>query len=71
MPLLLLQVCWARFNVLKLSEPCGERSGQCGVCDNLKLIIIGDSAAAGVSVDEQSETLACQFMPVTFREHNR
>ena len=60
MPLLLLQVCWGRFNILKLSEVYGKRSGQCGDGDNLKLLIIGDSAAVGVIVDEQSKTLACQ-----------
>ncbi|MCJ8295040.1 MAG: SGNH/GDSL hydrolase family protein [Colwellia sp.] len=49
---------WIRLTTLQLPEENGERSGYC--CDGIKLnlLIIGDSAAAGVGVDEQSEALA-------------
>ena len=61
MPLLLLQVCWARINILKLPEALGKRSGQYGEGVKLKLLIIGDSAAAGVGVNEQKDGLAGQL----------
>ncbi len=50
-----------RLTVLRLPEAHGERSGCCGNGNELNLLIIGDSAAAGVGVDEQSEALASQL----------
>ena len=61
MPLLLIQAAWVKLTVLRLPEPCGNRSGHCGNGIKLKLLIIGDSAAAGVGVDEQQEALAGQL----------
>ena len=60
-PLLLIQVAWVSLTVLRLPEPCGNRSGNCGDGIKLKLLIIGDSAAAGVGVDEQQDALAGQL----------
>ncbi len=61
MPLLLFQVIWVRLTVLGLQEPCGDRSGLFGDGDKRKLLIIGDSAAAGVGVAEQKDALAGQL----------
>jgi len=64
MPLLLIQAFWVKLTVLHLAEPCGERSGDCGISDKnskLTLLIIGDSAAAGVGVDSQKDALAGQL----------
>ena len=64
MPLLLIQAVWVKLTVLRLAEPCGERSGDCGSSNKnnkLKLLIIGDSAAAGVGVDSQKDALAGQL----------
>jgi lysophospholipase L1-like esterase len=61
MPLLLIQAVWVRLTVLKLPEPCGDRSGQCGDGDKLKLLVLGDSAAAGVGVTKQKDAIAGQL----------
>ena len=61
MPLLLIQAIWIKLTVLRLPEPCGKRSGCCGDGNHFKLLIIGDSAAAGVGVDEQKDALAGQL----------
>lgn len=63
-PLLLIQAFWVKLTVLRLAEPCGKRSGDFGNGDEnskLKLLIIGDSAAAGVGVDSQKDALAGQL----------
>lgn len=56
-PLLLLQGLYARMVALRLPEPAGERSGSCGAGSPLSLLIVGDSAAAGVGVENQSDAL--------------
>lgn len=64
MPLLLIQAFWVKQTVLRLAEPCGKRSGDCGNGDKnskFKLLLIGDSAAAGVGVDSQKDALAGQL----------
>ena len=60
-PLLIIQAAWVKLTVLRLPEPCGNRSGICGGDIKLKLLIIGDSAAAGVGVDKQDDALAGQL----------
>lgn len=60
-PLLVIQAAWVKLTVLRLPEPCGSRSGLCGDDIKLKLLIIGDSAAAGVGVDKQDDALAGQL----------
>ncbi len=60
-PIMLIQVIWVKLTVLRLPEPSGNRSGLCGDGVKLKLLIIGDSAAAGVGVDEQKDALAGQL----------
>ena len=50
-----------RLTVLQLPEANGKRSGCCGKGNELKLLIIGDSAAAGVGVNRQCDGLACQL----------
>ena len=50
-----------RLTVLKLPEPSGERSGQCGGGDKVRLLVLGDSAAAGVGVAKQKDAIAGQL----------
>ncbi len=64
MPLLLLQGIWLKLTVLRLPEPCGERSGHCGDGSKLKLLIVGDSAAAGVGVEKQKNALSGQLTAI-------
>lgn len=61
LPLLVLQAIWVRLTVLKLPEPSGERSGQCGGGDKVRLFVLGDSAAAGVGVAKQKDAIAGQL----------
>jgi len=70
MPLLLTQALWVRLTTLQLPEPLGKRSGCCGKGNELKLLIIGDSAAAGVGVDSQSDGLACQLAAKLAIQHH-
>jgi len=70
MPVLLIQVLWVRLTVLQLPEANGERSGHCGNGNKLNLLIIGDSAAAGVGVDSQNDGLACQLAARLATQHH-
>lgn len=60
-PVLLPQAFYIRKTALRLPEAAGPRLGRCGEGDLLKLLIVGDSAAAGVGVDKQSDSLAGQL----------
>lgn len=59
-PWLLAQGMYVRFRIPKLEEAGGERSGELGSGETLSLLIVGDSAAAGVGADAQHEALAGQ-----------
>jgi lysophospholipase L1-like esterase len=60
-PVLFIQALWLRFKTVKLPEPSGKRSGTCGEGDEISLLVIGDSAAAGVGVSNQTNALAGQL----------
>lgn len=57
-PLLLLQARHVRRVATRLLEPTGEREGRAGAGPELRLLILGDSAAAGVGVTTQEEALS-------------
>ena len=61
-PILLVQGLWTRKTALRLPEPDGERSGIAGNGKNFSLLILGDSAAAGVGVSSQAIALSGQVM---------
>lgn len=61
-PLLLMQGLYVRKITPRLPEPLGEREGEKGSGATLRLLILGDSAAAGVGVSQQSEALSGQLM---------
>ena len=61
-PLLLLQGIYVRLTTPRLPEPIGERDGAIGNGPTLRLLILGDSAAAGVGVAHQNEALAGQLI---------
>ncbi len=56
-PLLLLQGLHVRRVTPRLTEPPGPRSGRAGVGVPLRLLVAGDSAAAGVGAPSQDEAL--------------
>lgn len=60
-PLLLAQGIYARRVTPRLPEPVGPRSGRQGRGPALRLLIAGDSAAAGVGVDDQRAALSGQL----------
>jgi lysophospholipase L1-like esterase len=60
-PLLLAQALRVRAVALRLPEASGERQGHVGSGQNpLRLLIVGDSSAAGVGVEQQHDALAAQ-----------
>ena len=68
-PLLYLQGRSARRMALKLPEATGPRQGQQGQGRAVRLLITGDSAAAGVGVHTQSQALAGRLVALLSRQH--
>ena len=56
-PLLLVQGRYVRAVTPRLPEPSGSRSGRTGAGAPLRLLVAGDSAAAGVGATSQDEAL--------------
>ena len=56
-PVIVLQGYKVKKNTLRLPEPDGERIGSKGTGKTLSLLILGDSAAAGVGVNIQDDAL--------------
>lgn len=61
-PILLPQALHVRRHALRLPEPDGARSGRAGEGLPLSLLILGDSAAAGVGTESQQQALAGQLV---------
>jgi lysophospholipase L1-like esterase len=61
-PFLIAQGLYVRGVTPRLPEPPGERSGIHGSGSPLSLLILGDSAAAGVGVSAQSQALSGQLV---------
>ena len=57
-PVLVAQALATRARLPRLPEAAGEREGEVGGGPLLRLLILGDSSAAGVGVAEQSQALA-------------
>ncbi len=57
-PLLMVQGLWVRKRIPKLPEPEGSRSGMVGRGTKVRILVLGDSAAAGVGVAHQDQALA-------------
>lgn len=60
-PLLVWQGAGVRRRTPKLPEPPGERRGTIGAGPPLRLLVLGDSAAAGVGAGSQAEALLGQL----------
>ena len=61
-PMLLAQGYYVRRTIPRLAEPSGARSGTAGAGPPLRLLIVGDSAAAGVGVETQAQALSGQLV---------
>ncbi|NIL94152.1 MAG: SGNH/GDSL hydrolase family protein [Woeseiaceae bacterium] len=57
LPILLPQTLWVRRTVPKLPEPPGDRQGTRGTGPVLRLLVVGDSGAAGVGARSQDDAL--------------
>lgn len=71
-PVLLAQGRHVRRTVPTLPEPSGARSGVLGEGPHLRLLVLGDSAAAGVGADHQDQALTGRLvvsLAPTFRVH--
>lgn len=71
-PLLMVQGRYVRRVTPRLPEAAGERSGSGGQGPELRVLIAGDSAAAGVGVATQDEALSgqlCQALMPDFSVH--
>ncbi|MFL4470518.1 SGNH/GDSL hydrolase family protein [Tateyamaria armeniaca] len=58
MPLIVSQGLWVAARATRLPEAAGPRQGQSGQGTPLRLLILGDSSAAGVGVDHQDNALS-------------
>lgn len=58
LPVLFIQGHKVRKNTPRLAEAKGEREGRTGQGKPLSLLILGDSAAAGVGVENQKDALS-------------
>lgn len=67
-PLLYLQGKYVRWVTPRLPEPVGAREGIAGDGHPLSLLILGDSAAAGVGVSHQSQALSGQLVEELSRQ---
>lgn len=61
-PALIIQGKRVKKNILRLDEPSGDRQGQSGCGKPLSILILGDSAAAGVGVEQQDDALLGQVI---------
>jgi len=61
-PLIIAQGLYVRRITPRLPEPEGSRSGLGGTGLSIRLLILGDSAAAGVGVSTQNEALSGQLV---------
>ena len=61
-PVLFLQAHRVRRSIPRMPEPPGPRRGLSGTGPRLKVLIAGDSAAAGVGASHQDEALAGQLV---------
>ena len=57
LPVLVIQGYKVKKNIIRLPEPAGEREGLIGSGKALSILIVGDSAAAGVGVNHQNDAL--------------
>ncbi|MDX1456848.1 MAG: SGNH/GDSL hydrolase family protein [Marinobacter sp.] len=61
-PVLIAQGLYTRVRTLKLPEARGDREGHQGEGPAISVLVLGDSAAAGVGVEMQDQALAGQLV---------
>ncbi len=68
-PIVIPQALWVAARAARLPEAAGPRAGQVGQGPLLRLLILGDSSAAGVGVAHQDQALAGQLSTDLARDH--
>src|SRR5690554_4997017 len=68
-PWLIWQGRKVRKNTLRLPEAAGPREGQQGSGTPLRLLVLGDSAAAGVGCETQQQALTGQLVSILAPQH--
>lgn len=68
-PVLLPQALAVRMRAPRLPEAAGQRQGVAGEGPDLRLLILGDSSAAGVGADTQDDALAGQLVANLARDY--
>jgi lysophospholipase L1-like esterase len=68
-PVLLVQAAWAMARTPRLPEPAGPRSGAEGQGAVLRLLVVGDSSAAGVGVPTQDAALTGRLVAALSPRH--
>ena len=68
-PVLAAQALWVVARATRLPEAAGERNGITGTGRDLRLLIIGDSSAAGVGVAHQSQALSGRLVEALADRH--
>ncbi|MFT6732029.1 MAG: lysophospholipase L1-like esterase [Polaribacter sp.] len=68
-PLFMVQGIYVRRVTPKLPEPIGARSGIAGSGPRMSMLIVGDSAAAGVGVKTQDEALTGRLVKTLSSTH--
>ena len=69
LPVLIPQGIWTKWHTPRLPEAMGERQGISGKGKIIRLLILGDSAAAGVGVNQQKDALLGQLLKQFDLEH--
>ena len=70
LPVLAAQAVLVRRRALQLPEPTGPREGRHGRGPRLRLLITGDSSAAGVGAGTQDQALAGQMLDILGRHYS-
>ncbi|WP_299150798.1 SGNH/GDSL hydrolase family protein [uncultured Tateyamaria sp.] len=68
-PIYVPQAFWVAARASRLPEAPGARRGQCGQGDLKRLMVLGDSSAAGVGVSDQSLALGGQLSSELAHHH--
>ena len=68
-PILLPQLVWVRVRAARLPEAAGARAGQAGSGPGLRVLILGDSSAAGVGAQTQAQALSGRLVEDLARDH--
>lgn len=70
MPIILPQAIWVAARATRLPEADGPRQGQAGQGAPLRLLVLGDSSAAGVGVAHQDDALAGRLVAHLSAQHS-